>query len=209
MVSPYAAFDSLYIAAALKANVQYPVVAEIYVLAYLAVLLSLYRKQPAADWGYGFAGTREGSPFSPEIAEAIRALTVAGYLRSSERKIDITESGMAELSTLKEFSQNRERIVYLEPACSSTLTMPVGVIRHALAQEPTLKPASFLATTRTLLDGPYLSKLYDQFEALGHTVGIEHNDLLIPATVWLGYLWRASELQDDQIVAGVEETVQA
>ena len=209
MVSPYAAFDSLYIAAALKNNVPYPVAAEIYVLAYLAALLSLYRGQPVADWGYGFAGTREGSPFSPEISEAIRALTSAGFLRSSERRIEITESGIAELSTLKDFSQNKERIVYLEPACSSTLTMPVGVIRHALAQEPTLKPASLLATTRTLLDGPYLSKLYDQFEALGHTVGVEHGDLLIPATVWLGYLWRASEMQDVQVVLGTEDPVEA
>jgi hypothetical protein len=53
MVSPYAAFDSLYIAAALKTNVQYPVIAEVHVLAYLAVLLSLYRGQPVSDWGYG------------------------------------------------------------------------------------------------------------------------------------------------------------
>lgn len=90
MVSPYAAFDSLYIAAALENNVPYPVAAEIYVLAYLAALLSLYRGQPVADWGYGFAGTREGSPFSPEISEAIRALTSAGFLRSSERRIEIT-----------------------------------------------------------------------------------------------------------------------
>jgi hypothetical protein len=208
MVSPYAAFDSLYIAAALQDNVQYPVVAEIYVLAYLAVLLSLYRRQPVADWGYGFAGTREGSPFSPEIAEALRALTSAGFLRSREGRIEITESGMEELSSLQTFSQNRDRIGYLEAACSSTLTMPVGVIRHAIAQEPTLRPVSRLATTRPLLDGPYLSKLYDQFEALGQTVGIEHKDLLIPATVWLGYLWRASEMQDDQIVAGAQEVVQ-
>ena len=84
--------------------------------------------------------------------------------------------------------------------------MPVGVIRHALTQEPTLKPTSRLATTRPLLDGPYLPRLYDQFAALGHTVGVEHKDLLIPATVWLGYLWRASEMQDDLIAAGSGDT---
>ncbi|HTB11088.1 MAG TPA: hypothetical protein VK752_05945 [Bryobacteraceae bacterium] len=207
MVSPYAAFDSLYIAAALKTNVQYPVIAEVHVLAYLAVLLSLYRGQPVSDWGYGFAGTRDGSPFSPEIDGAIRALTGTGLLRSSEGRIGITESGTAELSALTDFSQNRERVFYLEPACSSTLTMPVGVIRHALAQEPTLKPTSRLVTTRPLLDGPYMSKLYDQFEALGRTVGVEHHDLLIPATVWLGYLWRASEMQDDRIAVGTEDAV--
>lgn len=202
MVNPYAAFDSLYILAALGTNVKRPVIAEIHVFAYLGCLLSLYRGQPVADWGYGFAGTRDGSPFSPEIDEAIRALTAAGYLHSSEGDIAITESGRAELSTLQEFFQNRERISYLEPACSSTLTMPVGMIRHALTQEPTLKPTSRLATTRALLDGPYLPRLYDQFAALGRTVGVEHRDLLIPATVWLGYLWRASEMQDDLIAAG-------
>jgi hypothetical protein len=53
-----------------------------------------------------------------------------------------------------------------------------------------------------------MSRLYDQFEALGHTVGIEHQDLLIPATVWLGYLWRASEMQDDRTAVGMEDAVQ-
>src|ERR1700679_3636110 len=114
MVNPYAAFDTLYILAALGTNVKRPVIAEIHVFAYLAALLSLYRGQPVADWGYGFAGTREGSPFSPEINEAIRALTSAGFLRSNERKIEITDSGMAELSILRDFSQNKERMAYLE-----------------------------------------------------------------------------------------------
>ncbi len=80
--------------------------------------------------------------------------------------------------------------------------MPVGVIHHALAQEPTLRPATRLAATRPLLDGPYLPRLYEQFAALGRTVGVEHQDLLIPATVWLGYLWRASEMQDQVLAAG-------
>lgn len=202
MVNPYAAFDCLYVSAALGATVRRPVVAEVHVFAYLACLLSLYRAQPVSDWGYSFAGTRDGSPFSPEIQVAVRAVAAAGYLHFAEGEISITDSGRAELTALQELSQNRERITYLEPACSSTLTMPVGVIRHALSQEPTLKPTSRLATTRPLLEGPYLPRLYEQFAALGHTVGVEHQDLLIPATVWLGYLWRASEMQDDLISAG-------
>jgi len=133
-------------------------------------------------------------------------LSGTGYLQFTEGEIGITDSGRAELATFQELLQNRERIEYLEPACSSTLTMPVGVIRHALTQEPTLKPTSRLATTRPLLDGPYLPRLYDQFAALGHTVGVEHQDLLIPATVWLGYLWRASEMQDDLIAASTGDS---
>ena len=84
--------------------------------------------------------------------------------------------------------------------------MPVGVIRHALAQEPTLKPTSQLLTTRSLLDGPYMPRLYEQFATLGHIVGVDHKDLLLPATVWLGYLWRVSEMQDDLITAGSGES---
>jgi hypothetical protein len=206
MINPYAVFDSLFITAALGKNIQHPVVAEIHVFAYLACLLSLYRGQPVAEWGYGFAGTRGGSPFSPEIDEAVRTMTALGYLTVSNGHIAITESGRTEFSTLQQFHQNRERVSYLEPASSSALTMPVGVIRHALAQEPTLKPTSQLLTTRSLLDGPYMPRLYEQFATLGHTVGIEHKDLLLPATVWLGYLWRVSEMQDDLITAGSGES---
>jgi hypothetical protein len=205
MVNPYAVFDSLHLSAALENNIQHPVVAEIHVFAYLACLLSLYRGQPVAEWGYGFAGTRGGSPFSPEIDGAVRTMTALGYLSLSSGRISITESGRAELSTLQQFHQNRDRVSYLEPASSSALTMPVGVIRHALAQEPTLRPTSQMLTTRSLLDGPYMPRLYEQFATLGRTVGIEHKDLLLPATVWLGYLWRVSEMRDDLITAGSVE----
>ena len=207
MVSPYAAFDSLYISVALGRTDHQPVIAEIHVFSYLACLLSLYRGQPVSDWGYGFAGTRDGSPFSPEINAAVRALTATGYLHEVNDGIVITAIGTAELEALSDLSQNRERGVYLEPACSSALAMPVGLIRHALAQEPTLKPSSRLHTTRPLLEGPYLPRLYDQFSLLGSTIGVEPQDLLIPATVWLGYLWRISEMQDDLVIAGEQEVV--
>lgn len=202
MVNPYSAFDSLYVSAALGTAIRRPVVAEIHVFAYLACLLSLYRAQPVSDWGYGFAGTRDGSPFSPEIEVAVRALAATGYLHFLDDEISITDSGRAELAAWQGLSQNRERITYLEPACSSTLTMPVGVIRHALSQEPTLRPTSRLTTTRRLLEGPYLPRLYEQFAVLGRTVGVEQQDLLIPATVWLGFLWRASEMQDTMLLGG-------
>jgi hypothetical protein len=196
MVNPYAAFDSLYIASELTGKLQGASVADLHVFAYLGCLLSLYRRRPVADWGYGFAGTRDGSPFSPELESAVRALSAIGYLHLSEGGVKVTATGREELVALQQLSQNRDRIVYLEPACSSGLAMPVGVIHHALAQEPTLRPATSLAATRPLLDGPYLPRLYEQFAVLGRTVGVEHQDLLIPATVWLGYLWRASEMQD-------------
>ena len=93
MVNPYAAFDSLYISAALGTNIRRPVVAEIHAFAYLACLLSLYRGQPVSDWGYGFAGTRDGSPFSPEIEGAVRAMASTGYLHVSEGDIGITAGG--------------------------------------------------------------------------------------------------------------------
>ncbi|MGJ5816317.1 hypothetical protein [Paludibaculum fermentans] len=208
MINPYAAFDSLYISEALRKNIQHPVVAELHVFAYLACLLSLYRGQPVAEWGYGFAGTRGGSPFSHELDSAVRTLIALGFLSVSEGNVRITERGQSELSVLRQFHQNKERIDCLEPATSSALTMPVGVIRHALAQEPTLMPSSQLLTTRTLLDGPYMPRLYEQFAALGRTVGIEHEDLLIPATVWLGYLWRVSEMLNGGIATGVVESME-
>src|SRR6516165_10524981 len=142
MVNAYAAFDILYVCAELGSSIQKPALAEVHVLTYLACLLSLYRGQPAADWGYSFAGTKDGSPFSPEIDTSVRTLISTGFLRSADGDVGITPTGISELATLREFHQNKDRIAYLEPACSSTLTMPVGVIRHALTQEPTLKPTS-------------------------------------------------------------------
>jgi hypothetical protein len=207
VLNAYSAFDTLYVVYELGAKIHPPSAAEVHLVAYLACLLSLYKGHPADDWAYRFAGTRDGSPFSEEIDFAIRMFSATGHIGPNEHGLVPTERGRLELAQLTRLSGNRQRVEYLEPASASCLTMPMGMIRHALGQEPTLRPATRLATTRRLLDGPNLSRLYEQFDLLSRTIGVESTDLLIPATVWLGYLWRIAEAADEQRLPPERESV--
>lgn len=192
MLSAYAAFDSLHVGLYLERVLRNFAEAEVHLFAYLGCLLSLYRKRPVSDWGYGFSGTRNGAPFSVELNESLATLKSAGMLRSEGEFLRLTETGKAECQGLSDLSINQERLACLEGACGCLLTMPVGVVRNALFQEPMLKPAVRLNDARPLLEGPGLSLIYDQFSELSAAIGVNVSDLMLPATVWLTYLSRTA-----------------
>jgi hypothetical protein len=188
MLSAYAAFDSLYVGLYLERALHNFAEAEVHLFGYLGCLLSLYRKEPVSNWGYSFSGTRNGAPFSVELNTSLAALKAAGMLRSEGEFLRLTETGKTECQGLSELSLNRERLVCLDGACGCLLTMPVGVVRNALFQEPMLRPAVRLNDARPLLEGPGLSLIYDQFSELSNAIGVNVSDLLLPATLWLTYL---------------------
>lgn len=192
MLNSYAAFDSLYVGRYLENALRNFAEAEVHLFAYLGCLLSLYRKQPVSDWGYGFSGTRNGAPFSVELNDSMAALRSAGMVTTEREYLNLTEPGKLECDGLSQLSINHERIGCLEGACGCLLTMPVGVVRDALFQEPMLKPAVRLSDARPLLERPGLTLIYDQFSELSDAIGVHVSDLLIPATVWLTYLSRTT-----------------
>lgn len=200
MLSAYAAFDSLYVGRYLERALRNFAEAEVHLFGYLACLLSLYRKQPVSNWGYSFSGTRNGAPFSVELNESLAALKAAGMLRSEGEFLQLTETGKTECQGLSELSLNQERLVCLDGACGCLLTMPVGVVRNALFQEPMLRPAVRLNDARPLLEGPGLSLIYDQFSELSNAIGVNVSDLLLPATVWLTYLSQTAPDSNERLV---------
>jgi hypothetical protein len=71
--------------------------------------------------------------------------------------------------------------------------MPVGSIREGLTNEPTLNRVNALGTTRQLLDGPGLEGIYQQFTVLSQAVGVDAQDLMVPAVVWITYLLKYND----------------
>ncbi len=192
MHSAYAAFDALYIGRYLENSLHNFAEAEVHLFGYLGCLLSLYRRQPVSNWGYNFSGTRNGAPFSVEINASLAALMSARMMRGDGEFLQLTETGKIECRELSELSLNQERMVCLDGACGCLLTMPVGIVRNALFQEPMLRPAVRFNEARPLLEGPGLSLIYDQFSALSSAIGVNIPDLLFPATIWLTYLSQSS-----------------
>ncbi len=199
MANPEATYDSLFIVGRLEEPLHGVTEGEVHLFGYLAGLLGLFRGEPSAEWGYRFARTNWGAPFSHEIADALKELELSGQLRvvaqDAVTPVICTEEGKALAKMLDELELCRSRRPYLEAACSSASAFPVAAIRQAIRSEPTLKSASGHAGPQDLLSGPSLELLYEQFGALRDVLGDNSSDLLVPSSVWLSYLIeKSSEL---------------
>jgi hypothetical protein len=192
VINPYSFFDSLSVVDRIGKVLGNATLLEVHLFTYLACLLALYRNEPVAEWGYSFVGTKMGAPYSREIETAVTCSVRNGFLNDSNSGFVLTERGMTEIQLLSDLSQNSLRQVYLEASCSTLLAFPVGIIREALFNEPGLKRTVMLSSTRPLLTGAPLELLYEQFSKLSQAVGVEIEDLMIPAVVWVAYLSRIS-----------------
>lgn len=181
-------FDALSIVARLFNNLQRVSVSEVHLFSYLSCLLWLYKKQPVALWGYPFAATPQGHPYSADLDEAIKYLHNSGMIIVDGQYVAITEKGITEYSELLKMTTFSERDPYLEGACSCVLAIPVGMIRNGLLNEPEISNAIALSQKRLLLTTDGLDMLYEQFDTLSSVVGVDVDDLMIPSVVWVTYL---------------------
>lgn len=190
-----ALYDSLGIGIRLQASYGNVAKAEVHIFAYLSCLLSLYKGWPVSKWGYTFISTDQGIPFALDIENSILVLLERGLMSQQETYYRVTHLGKAEYEILSQLKDLGERSAFLEGACSSILSLPVGIIRDAITQEPELQRANTLSVSRQLLHGPGLTSLHRQFERLSSAVGIEVSDLMIPAVIWLTYLAKVSDVE--------------
>lgn len=183
-----ASYDVLALLHHLSASVDGADEAELHVFAYLACLLSVYAGQPASDWGYDFIASPAGAPFAPEVDDALRWATNVGFVAANGPRWQLGPDGAAEFAALSELSTHRRRLQFIEPACASTLSIPIGWVRRGIDQTPALQSAGRRDSRRYLSDEAAIDALYDQFDVLKRVVRQDVTDLLIPAVVWLEYL---------------------
>jgi len=199
-LNPYAFFDCLALGARLQQFLGSSAPAEFHLFSYLACLLSLYRGKPASAWGYGFAGTPSGSPFSPELESAKDLILRAGYGISEETGyLRLSRRGLDEFRVLRRFGTNRSRDVFLVGACSSILALPVGIVRAAVGNSPELRVVAYLRSARPLLSQSAVDALYDDFQSLHEEIGTEIADLMIPAVIWLRYMAESMGQRDESL----------
>jgi hypothetical protein len=190
-----AAFDVLSITRRLEQALDGVTRAEIHLLAYVACLLAMFRRVPAAEWGYGFIRSQWGAPFSAEIEGALVMLAEGGLVRIRRETLAMTTAGEEMLGFLDGTVEHGWRIQYLEGACDSALAMSAGVIRDALRQEPGLRRASVHHEPRNLLGAGEDAALYEQFGILSSVVSVEVSDLMVPSVLWLSYLKEIQRLE--------------
>ncbi|MCE5322810.1 hypothetical protein LLG46_05770 [bacterium] len=193
MLNPYATFDCLAIGVRLQDRYGNVSVGEFHLFAYLSCLLSLYRKCPASEWQYKFISSPTGSPFSQAIAEVIDEMERLGLLaHDNEIGFLITDAGMKMLQSLITLSTLHTREEFIDGACSSTMSLPPGLIKTAVSQETFLHNAIHLNSTRYLLPDGRVSEMYDEFAAISEAIGVDVHDLAVPAVIWLSYMLECS-----------------
>ena len=185
MVNTSAFFDTIVLTDRINQRIGTAVGPEVHLFAYLACLLAVYRGWPATDWGYRFACTENGAPYSHELQNAIEELLALGHLSSSEEIITLSEGGQDLRGFLSSLETQQRRLPYLDGACSSLLGMPVGIVRYAISSEPTIRRATTLSRNQLLLDNVGQELLYEEFARISAAVGSESPDLIVPAVTWL------------------------
>lgn len=189
MHNPDAFFDALAIVSELGPALGSVGRLEIQRAAYLACLLAVYDGQPIAEWGYRFARTEFGTPFSAGINDALDTLTSAGHLSEFENRFSLTDAGKTLRDALFNMGSQSERRRFLSAACGSALIVPPATFSESLENEPTMRRALQRESGGGLLDGPALQLLYEQFAMLTEVVGTERGgDLLTSSVVWLSYM---------------------
>jgi hypothetical protein len=189
-------FDTLSIGVKLTDSLRSAGRSEIHLFAYLACLLALYETKPVTEWEYSFVGTQDGAPFSPDLNESIDALIRSGGLIPDSDATDFYATGAegrTEYEALRGLDSLISRERYLEAACASLLSIPVGRVRMGLHREPSLSRVARGKPARQLLEGIAFDELYEQLKALSETLGDVVTDLLVPAVVWLSYLAKDAE----------------
>jgi hypothetical protein len=188
MVTPELMFDCLSCLEFLSASYPPVMISDVHMFCYLGCLLAVYDGVPVADWGYSFVGTPSGAPFSIDLNEALSAAQSLGILTIDDSdSILLGEGASTELALLRALDSCKWRARYIEAATKTLLNFSSGIVRVAVREEPNLRPVAKSGSSRLLLEGIGLERLYEQFDALSQASS-GATGLFVPASIWLTYL---------------------
>ena len=182
---PYS--DAVHIMGELRKSLQPISTIEMHLFAYLACVLNLWRGSPLSDWGYAFAVTSEGFPYSAEFELARAQLPIRGLALIDDNgrltpELESIESEIDGFFTAERWVLRRELI---HTAISCALAFPSGSIRYAIGQSPGLKIATTLNQKSNLFTESDIEQIYDEYGVVKEAIDDEDVDLLAPAIVWL------------------------
>ena len=202
---PEAHFDCMLIVSELDAPLSGVTRLELQRIAFLACLLSIYLARPVSEWGYKFANTGDGLPFSDHLSSAVESMLAKGALVVDKvGRLRMTSSGRSILAVLEMLQSLAPRIPCLTSAAASLLAVPSAVMIDGVEQEPTTVASQLRDGPTMLLDEPHLQTLYAHFGALAKLYPPGQTDLLSPSVLWLSYM--AAEKAEADVERDAEES---
>lgn len=175
-------------------------IVEMHLFSYLSCILALFRGEALGNWGYQYAVTTDGFPFSAQFEEARKLLVEAGLVVSDDDghlRPRLPELA-AEADTIMEIGSWSARRAVIRAAMDCALALPLGAIRYAIGQTPGMSSAAKLRQRRLLLDPDDVTLLYDEYKVVHSILGAASDDVLSPAVIWLS----ARVLRQEDIQVG-------
>jgi hypothetical protein len=186
-ISPEAYFDALVIMNDAPASVLPMSINEMHLYSYLSCVFALFKGKPVSEWGYPFAITSDGFPFSVELDQAREMLCSAGIIELDNDGRMRARSGElgGELNTVLSVGPWQSRRPWLRAATECALALPIGSIRHAVSRSPGVAASFLLGQRARLLEPTDATLLYEEYELVSSVLGADTQDLLSPAVIWL------------------------
>jgi len=185
-IAPEAYCDALFVAGDAPKSLVPLSIVEMHLFSYLGCILGLFRGGAIGDWGYEYAVTNEGFPFSAEFEEARGLLVRSGLLISDDKGyLSPSEEIAGEIRIVSELGAWNSRRAAIRSAMECALALPLGSIRYAIGQTPGMATAIQLRQRRKLLDEDDVSLLYDEYRIVNSVLGAGAEDVLSPAVIWL------------------------
>jgi len=187
-IVPNAYGDALIIANDAPKSVVPMSVGEMHLFSYLGCVLGLFKGKAIGEWGYQYAVTSDGFPFSAEFEQARKGLLASGLIEvTSDGLIRPLQPQLAmELDLIQSLGHwLSERRPWLRAATECALALPVGAIRHAINQTPGVEAPLRLRQRSKLLDAEDVQLLYDEYKVVSSVLGPDVKDTLSPAVLWL------------------------
>ncbi|MQB35122.1 hypothetical protein DXT93_32105 [Agrobacterium rhizogenes] len=160
---------------------------EMHLFAYLACIFALFKGEPVGEWGYPFAITTEGFPFSAQLDAAREVLYVTGRIELDDeglmipRPIELAH----EFNTILSLGSWANRRRWLQAATECALALPMGSIRYAVSRSPGMASSFFLGRRGQLLEPIDTALLYEEYKVVSSVLGTDASDVLSPAVLWL------------------------
>ena len=181
-------FDSLAILSQLRETVGPVSFGEVCLYAYMACWLFVYKSNNPVQWDYVFSANETGAPYSLDLELATKHLLKVGHVVESSENMAITDRGEKELTAISGFTMTASRLEYLEAACSTSLVLPSGVLRGAMAADTDIVVARNMNSSREMFTEESLTQLRRDFDTMKNSLGVLKDDLLATAAVWATYM---------------------
>jgi hypothetical protein len=156
-ISDTAYYDALAVSRQLENQLGDVAVAEVHLFAYLACLLALYKGHSPSVWGYAFAVTDYGYPFSGEIQNAIDIhLKTRCLLRSTTsgpEYLNVSPEGVREFEVLETLAEEPSFLEHVQVCwlCQSDPFAPLSLEERRLALHALSVIKGYCSQNRRLL----------------------------------------------------------